>query len=38
MACCGQHGQNVLCEIYEVCANAGKDAEPSFQNGPADPG
>ena len=38
VACCGQHGQNVLCEIYEVCANAGKDAEPSFQNGPADPG
>ena len=38
VACCSQHGQNVLCEIYEVCANAGKDAEPSFQNGPADPG
>ena len=22
VACCGQHGQNVLYEIYEGCANA----------------
>lgn len=27
VACCGQHGQNVLCEIYESCANAGESAE-----------
>ncbi len=38
VACCGQHGQNVLCEIYEEYTNAGEGAEPCFQNGSADPG
>lgn len=38
VACCDQHGQNVLCEIYEEYTNAGEGAEPCFQNGSADPG
>ena len=35
VACCGQHGQNVLCEIYEGCANAGESAELCFLSWPA---
>lgn len=35
VACCGQHGQNVLCEIYEGWANAGESTERSFQSWPA---
>ncbi|EFO2639629.1 hypothetical protein B6P86_25865 [Escherichia coli] len=33
MACCSQHGQNVLCEIYEDCANAGNLLSCAFRTG-----
>lgn len=33
VACCSQHGQNVLCEIYEDCANAGNLLSCAFRTG-----
>ena len=33
VACCGQHGHNVLCEIYEGCANAGNLLSCAFRAG-----
>ncbi|EAC1985726.1 hypothetical protein GA254_23195 [Escherichia coli] len=33
MACCSQHGQNVPCEIYEDCANAGNLLSCAFRTG-----
>lgn len=33
VACCSQHGQNVPCEIYEDCANAGNLLSCAFRTG-----